>query len=283
VTQPPPYDYQAAKSKAIATLNPFAKPKVDLPVFFFEFKDMPRMLRDLGRVLKGQVAPGDVPGGFLSYHFGWGPLIRDTVDLLGIGDSINNRIKYFQDTVDGSQASRKVGKAKDNSTWETTLVTGLPVVVRRTDTERIWTSARVKLEDDFPRDDVRWEAIKATLGLNLSGATLWEALPWSWLLDYFGNIGDIMEARRGYSRWSFSDMFIMCTSSRVEKLSRAAGADPGLTLDGGARSCVIKQRTYVGANPNLSLSFKPILTRQQMTVLGSLALAAPLRRVPLLL
>jgi hypothetical protein len=39
----------------------------------------------------------------------------------------------------------------------------------------------------------RWTAIKATYGIGLHPAALWEVIPWSWMVDWFAHIQTILE------------------------------------------------------------------------------------------
>lgn len=60
-------------------------------------------------------------------------------------------------------------------------------------TEQIRFSGRFRYYIEDPRDpDWYWRAIRETLGLTPNFSLLWEVIPWSWLIDWFSNIGDVL-------------------------------------------------------------------------------------------
>lgn len=280
---PPPVDWLYWKSKALAAANPF-KPKVDLPLFLFELKDMPRMLRQLGDVLNGRSRAKDIPGGYLAYQFGWAPLFSDLSDLVNFGKAFNDKMRVLRKAQNGERRRLKLGETTSNSQWVYSASGGTPLSynlsVAQTKKLKVWATIRVRLKDPILVEDMPWEAVKATLGLDLSAATIWNMIPWTWLMDYFFNIGTMMEARRGYSRWSHHDLFIMATDSLEDKVIGPYGQVPGsMTYSGGVRNYTRKQRSFHGSDPNLGVTFKPWLSGQQMSILGALVTAKALKGV----
>lgn len=275
-------DWNYWKAKALASINPF-RPQLDLPLFLFELREFPRMLKGLGDVLSGRSKARDVPGGYLSYNFGWAPLLSDLGSLLDFAKSLAKTRNALTNAANGGRVSHKLG---DKSS------TGLPTtysyshsngtyILSATNSSKVkgWCTARVHLIEPLPLSVYDQELLifETTLGLNLRPAMIWDAIPWTWLIDYFTNIGDLMEARGGYNRWSFHDLYVMVMTSKIEKISHTVNQVGSLSYTGGTKSYIRKERSYVGYNPNVGLGLSPMLTDYQSGILVALLTAAALR------
>lgn len=278
-------DWAQLKTKALALMNP-SKPTVDLPVFIFEFKDFPRMLQQLGRVLQKKVKPSDVAGGYIAYSFGWAPLISDATKLFGLSKLINDRLRYLQSLEAGRRSKRRLGGQGPTVTSQGTYTLPgwgatpwLSANWQITEKHTYWATGKVKLLGKLPSgyEEKRWLAARAALGLNLSAASLWEALPWSWLIDYFSNIGDILDSQRGFIPHQVTQLCVMATTEVENKLS---GMKPyqGITASGGTLKRVYKQRgVYIA--PTASFSFDTLLSTHQQGILLSLVSSRALRSI----
>nr|UJQ85131.1 MAG: hypothetical protein 1 [Leviviridae sp.] len=283
VSEPGPTDWNYWKAKAMATINPY-RPQVDLPLFLFEFREFPRLLRGLGLVLSGRYKASDVAGGYLAYNFGWKPLISDLAALIDLGGSIAKARRDLQNAAQGGRVSRSLGSMSSHSLlspYQYALGTAGTYTLSRIQNTTVkgWCTARVHLTEPLPTaGDELQELFKRTaFGLNLRPAMLWDAIPWSWLIDYFTNIGDLMEARGGYSLWRFTELFVMVKTSRSVKIGGALNSVGSMTYTGGEMNYTRKERSYVGSNPNVGLGLSPLLSDYQAGILGSLLTAAALR------
>lgn len=273
------------KTKAMALMNP-SKPSVDLPVFIFELKDFPRMLQQLGRVLSGKARPSDVAGGYVAYSFGWAPLISDLGKLLKLSKLIDDRARQLKRLEDRRGLRKKLGKhgpstrSQPDYSVSTAIIGGQPAYKASRqiiESGTYWATGKVNLLGKLPSgfDERRWLAARAALGLNLSAASLWEAMPWSWLIDYFSNVGDILDTQRGFIPISYKEICVMATIIVEDKLS-GGETRPGLTVTGGTLKTTYKLRSvYIAPSP--SIHFDSILTMHQTAILGSLASAKVLR------
>jgi hypothetical protein len=60
-------------------------------------------------------------------------------------------------------------------------------------TEKVWFAGRFRYYiPDIGSSEWTTRATRALWGLNPTPEVIWNALPWSWLLDWFGNIGDMI-------------------------------------------------------------------------------------------
>jgi len=282
----PAWAYYSTKALANANLN---QPKVDIPLFLFEMKDMPGMLRDLGRVLNGRYKPSDVPGGYLAAQFGWGPLFNDLASLLGLADQIAARKKQILKAASegGSKIVRQLGG--DPIDLGTSAIASMQKVDQRdtgsgswtyTGTSKYWYSARLRLLTVFPDEtDLDTAVFRSVLGLNLSAASIWNAIPWTWLVDYFVNVGDFLDANRGGIRYKLDRLNLMC-HQHVRGEWKAAYTAPGFTQVPGTLELDYKGRRI----PSLALPVlapRPYFTDHMAYILGNLATASALRSVKL--
>jgi len=272
-------------TKALKNMNPNV-PVVDVPVFLFELKDFPRMLKDLGRVLARKVRPSDVPGGYLAYRFGWRPLFQDLATLLNLADSIDRRKKLLlaAQSKGGTRIQRKIGSdqitlADTNfSTSRQGAVIGTGTI-RYSGQSEYWYTARLYLKTPLTGDSLDTAVFRAVLGLNLSAASIWEALPWSWLVDYFINIGDFLDANRGFIKFQRKKLNLMC-HQQVKGVCSSSYVNPGVFSDDGTVSLWSKgRRLPTLVSPKLALA--PFLSGGETAILGALVTANALRKFKL--
>jgi hypothetical protein len=279
-------------TKALANLNPNA-PAVDLPLFFFEFKDFPRMLRNLGDILARRRKP-TLPGeSYLAYSYGWEPLFRDSMTLFALAKGIQDRMAYLARMESGTRVRRSLGKgtvlnavAVGGGTYgddfRGTLITA---DVTTSETYKAWFTANGRLLDPLPpSSEARFDlAVKLLLGLDLSrtrptsASTLWNALPWSFLIDYFANIGDYLQAYRGVIRYDVSRMCVMVRQESESFLTNVK-LYPGCSYTGGNAKTVVKWRG-VYAYPVPIVTADPFLSARQALNIGALISVPGLRKL----
>lgn len=95
----------------------------------------------------------------------------------------------------------------------------------------------------------------------------WQLLPWSWMADWAGNIGDFLDAKRNHLDASLESLFIMqkTLASRTFTL-----LTPGIKADQIVVEVTTKQRR--NTRPTLSASI-PFLDGRRMSILSGLVLA----------
>lgn len=182
------------KTLALANASPY-KSEVNLPLFLFELRELPSMLQQLGRVLKRQVRPTDVAGGYLAYSFGWAPLVNDLLSLFDLTKKIEERKAYFRRLERGTRLRRSLGTKQVrvtnvNSATLLTAVnskTALKIVGELTETQKIWFTLNAKLRQPLlmSPSDLHSLSRRQVLGLRINPSDIWDAIPWSWLIDYF--------------------------------------------------------------------------------------------------
>jgi len=284
----PAVDYTYWRTKAIAGLNP-NRPIVDLPVFIYELRDFPGMLRDLGRVLQKKIRASDVPGGYLAYTFGWAPLIQDLLKLDRLAIGIGKRLKELNSARKGESFRRTLSRRKERYqgpfvTDVSPTMNSLTVSYESWIEEHIWFTAYLRLTPEAQSDLASLltepgpsRAAFLTGFSTMGAATLWNAYPWTWLVDYLGNVGDVLEAGRGFIPFQVKDMCIMAHQTLTET-STVSTNKTGLEYTPHLYKYESKgRRAYETALPGLAL--RPFLTEGQEGILTALVLANALRGI----
>lgn len=275
---------------AYAHSNPNT-PVVDGPLFLFELRELPRMIRDLGDILLRRARdPADIVGGaFLAYQFGWKPLYSDMLSLLNLQQSLENRLSYFAKLGQGKRIKRTLqtsswtGSVYRNNIlgeeWKAQYEAYAWVDVKPIYDRKVWYSLSIKDPALLPQLRSRREEINHLLGLHRSQAAslsrLWNMVPWTWLIDWFSSYGDWLQAIDGHWSYNVRDMCVMCeTSFREEVTNQSTNLSHPIT--GTGKSGIAKQREVATSLPFPRLSF-PALSGRQVGILSALATSSKLK------
>lgn len=112
-------------------------------------------------------------------------------------------------------------------------------------------------------------ARRAVLGLTIDASTLWNAMPWSWLIDWYSNMGDFFEANRNIVPVQPGNVTIMSQTSTISNVTPASSY-PFLT--GGTMNLeyISKDRdVFSGATLNAGLT---MLDARQTSILAALGI-----------
>lgn len=191
----------------------YNKMKPTKPVFnalnaVFELRELPHMLK--GRMLDQGLK--SIPNYWLALQFGWKPLLQDIRKMVASQRKAQDRLNWLL-AHNGRPVRRRVVIAENVGEPQSfnvgyfgggglapTLVTGYMAKsasgsVELTAGDRIWGSARFRYWlPEGPRD-VEWKTkmLAYLFGLYPSPSVIYNALPWSWLADWFSNAGDVLE------------------------------------------------------------------------------------------
>jgi hypothetical protein len=173
--------------EAFEALVPQVPQEVSLPNFIWEAREIGSLLPKLGKSMGSTVN-----GAFLNYQFGWKPFIGDLQKLAGIVDSVRARLAYlratrgretrlsYMRTFDHSHAGISVQPDRNIagsylSSWKGVFRCGgyLYHLLERLD----------GIEGEL-------RAASAALGLLNPAAVIWESIPYSFVADWLGRIGN---------------------------------------------------------------------------------------------
>lgn len=252
-----------------ARTNP-SRPYVDVPVNVLELADVARILQSAGNTLRKQLG-----GNYLKYHFGIAPLVGDLIKLTQFQAQVDRRVKEMKKLRD-----RGLRRTIDLAAYSTSGI--IPNLVIQSLGALIYDHFTYS-STQIVRGHARWNAgtnldnlsdevmsalaRRAVLGLTLDFATFWEAMPWSWLLDWCGGIGNFLKANRNIIPATLD-------SVRVMKHTHTVYKNPGFQVGtlNISPSVVTKERKERIAAMVAPTAHFPFLSGHQMGILGSLAL-----------
>lgn len=271
-----------------ARTNP-TKPAVLLPVFWLELRDIPDMIRQAGRFLLAGRRPlngldqlirrgsetRDLATANLAWQFGWAPLIGDLYRIATFQDHVDKRRREFQRATRAGGFRRRItigGSAIEGTASRFTNFgnfTNFSTPIRWSSSSVQWAVLKWKpnnADGGLPSSDI---ALRAYLnGMHPSHvlANAWEALPWSWLIDYFTNIGDVIAAGN-HTLLAPNGGSVMTQTTNVATHPPVYKTTIGLSA--GNLRIVTKARSPVAGS---ALSGRiPSLEAGQLSILGSLA------------
>jgi hypothetical protein len=260
-------------TKVLARTNP-SRPIFNLPAFIGEMKDLPALFKGLGHNLLDKGA-----NAYLSYQFGWRPLINDIGTALDFSKQVDARIgelkRMFSDK--GLKRRIKLGEATVSQDELDVVVQSDGALVRCKHTartqKRMWGTVRWKPADGAypPSTDLgSYTVAKALLGAGVSGFTqaAWQLMPWSWMVDWFGNVDEYLQASDNTIPATHSDVNIMTNIVSTHKFTVK---DKPSWLTGGDASGTLETKSrFQGSSPSLAAKV-PLLSGSQISILGALA------------
>jgi len=244
-------------------------PSVDVVQNCGEAGDIPRALIHRGNTLMTAFASET-----LRLQFGLKPLLKDILRTINWAEGVNKRLKVLQrfrdsggyrktvtlDKLSNSQANNNIVLQSAGAFFTDSFETIGHRVIRG--------HARWLPTVDFKniaQDEMVAMAKRAYFGMEFSFSGYWEAMPWSWLVDWYSNIGNLLELTRNTVPCTLGSLTIMRTTTS-ESVTH--------TYDDGIRiikpGIVIKERKerYPGT---VALDVQlPLLSGEQMGILASL-------------
>jgi hypothetical protein len=146
---------------------------------------------------------------WLALQFGWKPLLSDIRNFVLTQRSAQDRIKQLLRD-NGKPVRRRIqllntstpGNPQEGEAWgqfgpsfSTYFYSGTPRFRSKySDNDTVWASAQFKYWlPDGPRD-INWRRrmMAAIFGLNPTPSVVYNAIPWTWLYDWFTNLGDVI-------------------------------------------------------------------------------------------
>jgi len=227
-------------TKLLKLTNP-ARPVFSVPVAIKELVDLTSLFS-----LAAKSFTKFVGGAYLNYRFGWLQFINDINTLSGIVKAVNSRVKEINSLAKEGGLRRSVpldnfGNIYRNQ-FETLQSTyGVTITGSRAySTEwKIWGSVRWYPANyrEIPTDaaDAWLLAVRQVFDLEqIDSETLYQLIPWSWLLDYFSNLGDFLAANEGRALVVPKDICIMRELTTHDIVRRTKTGLGGDAISGGS-------------------------------------------------
>lgn len=215
----------------VARTNP-SRPILCPPTLIQDFVDLPKMLRNLGNLMKRPqdvLTPKGMANGYLETLFGWMPFVDDIKKLLDLQSLISKRSSELH-RLYSSEGLRRRLSLGDTHTVESIAYTVdsygtskwvVPFSVQVD--KRAWSTIRWKPTTlpPYHPDDSKWNNLsrKLVLGMTSEGLAkgLWDVIPWTWLIGWFTNVGQYLLA---YSNTVPASHTEACFMSEVTVIAR---------------------------------------------------------------
>lgn len=258
--------YTQSAAKLLAYTNPF-RYEVSVPVMVSELLEVTSLARVATKSFFSLFSSG-----YLNWNFGIVPFYNDMRALASITSSIEKRIREFNSLVEKGYVHRKVTLSTNSYVQEfgeTPIYSGMQMVIyatrKYTWKQKISGTCTWRIRDGkkLPLDGLNDfnNAIKFALDLDLARvdaknivdlSTIWETIPFSWLVDYFINIGDSLKAIEE------SEYVYPCNISLTRECTLKQEFKPAprswwpaakLTVSPGLREWKLKRRLIIGDDP----------------------------------
>lgn len=211
---------------------------VELPVFLYELKDLPGMLKDayqkgraLERAAKGNTKaaigrymsnPKNPAQDWLNYNFGWRPFIQDAISIAGLSNSIAKHSNTLRKWSKGhisrtAQLGSNSNSASGTVSYDNRI--GILCDYHTTAHNRRWVVSHWTI-DEFSYNALltdRSTQINRALGMDAGIHHVWNAMPYTWLTDWFVDIGSIIEVRSNRFGFRYRGGSVMTNTVRETK------------------------------------------------------------------
>lgn len=270
-----------AATQAAARTNP-SRPYVDLPVSVLELREIPMLVRDAGRNVFHQAASTHIKN-----QFGIQPMARDIVNLMGFGRAVERRTAEVERLVSrrGLRRTVKIGVYSNNGTYKWPVQSnGVFIEPTFNWGKVIEVKAHCRWMPQFSAQSLHIASQRRALverallglGFDLSGnfdaatitSQMWELIPWSWLMDWCGGIGDYFMSQRNIIPASLETVVVLEHSYLRYSCPTWTATDNSASMSAIRTVWESKRRSPGTVAPAAHF---PFLNGRQMGILGALA------------
>jgi hypothetical protein len=249
-----------------------SKAYVDVAANVLELADIAKLVYSSGKTLIQQLARNN-----LRYQFGIAPIVGDLVKLTKFQEQVDRRVRVLQ-------------KLRDTGTYRRTVTIGeyerydtANFVAQSADAfimvpKQVHTMHQIRVHCRWiPSVDMSGMsnpvmgalARQAVLNTSIDFAALWEAMPWSWFLDWCGTVGTFLKANRNTVPATLSGVSVMRHTRSIHTTPGFSSPPDGnrvMTPITAQRDTKLRQGGIVSPSAHW-----PFLSANQMGILASLA------------
>lgn len=257
----------AYATSAAARTNP-NHPKVDVIQNVLEIGDIPRTLKIYGETLIEKLAEN-----YLRYQFGIQPLVKDISRLVNWTQNVNDRLDQIIELRKTGGLRKTVTLDKLSASQESTILmqsagvtlgSGVHSVGHRV----IRGHCRWLPTTDYSKysqAEMCVMAKRAVLGLEANLSGIWEGMPWSWLIDWYTNVGDLLMQTRNIIPVTLQSVSIVRHTTTESSTDAFFGSE--YTLE---KAIIVKERKERYPGSVALDAHLPLLSASQMGILASL-------------
>jgi hypothetical protein len=267
----PGYDVIADATKAASQTNP-ASAHVSVPNFLFELREVPQLIRNHGNNIFENASSLN-----LGWQFGIKPLLSDLAKIFDFGSAYNKRLNLLNDLESG-QLKRRISLGTDEAEKEESFVlesylffatSNATITTKRERWAVVKWQPGAIYKTDSTFEERKKYVLRSMLGLTVASAprVIWDALPWSWMVDWFTTAGDFITANNNsIARLSGQvNVMVKTETTRIDKLSGV----PGWVTSGTTWTSTAESKRRFLRNPGLT-AHVPFLSGRQLSIIGSL-------------
>lgn len=263
-----------AATKAAAMTNPSNSP-LDLGVSAGETREIPHLVRERGnRMLR------EAGNSYLTYKFGAVPIARDLINLYRLPQSVDATVRKIQELkLHGLRNTVTLGSWSATGSQFRWVQTNGAFIGGNFDAETLeqvrahvrWAPS-VELSQLNNPAEIRALATQAASGATIDFQTIWNLMPWSWLIDWFSSLGDYFAANRNTIPARLQDLVVMRHTYTREFWAGGTFADAyGVPIHVEPIISTRESKIRQPWPPDPFSIYLPFLNSGQVAILGALA------------
>jgi len=261
----------AAATQAAARTSPSAA-YVDVTANVLELADIAMLIKSTGETLLKKFASGN-----LKLQFGMLPLVRDLDKLIGFHEQVARRIR----TIEKLRTTGSYRKTVDIGVYngfasDLFIMQSADAFIRVPRTCYTVHGIRASckwipaVDLSYLNNESMYALAKAAvLNTEINFSSLWEAMPWSWLIDWCGNVGTYLKAQRNVVPATLAGVTVQRhtkTIWRVDGYSDPSSGNRTMTPAIVTKEQKLRQTSFVSLTAQW-----PFLSANQMGILASLS------------
>lgn len=263
-------------TRAFADTNP-SRPTVDSIAFAAELRQLPALFKMAGDHMLKKGA-----NTFLSYQYGWRPLIKDLVEMCFFMSNVAKREQELRNLHSKGGLKRRLQISSETTTAVQHEVVESFMYFLSGDcliktTRNRWATARWVPDTGtgmIPTTDAEYRklAIRAVYGLNFDIESAWQLIPWSWLIDWGASVGDFLGSQRNLVGATCSGVNLM-THTRTDRVYSNWSCLSSFSNWTMGNTHIISEtkRRSAFTNPSVSATI-PFISGTQLSILGALGI-----------
>ena len=217
VPEPSEGDLASMAEEAFVGFSTQIPNEVSIANFLYEMREISSLLPKMERSISKTAA-----GGYLNFSFGWSPFIGDLQKLSTLVGSVNAKIQHLIDTYGKRTRLHRyfpdvVGiPAWRDYQWYQSPVGDFAIYMTRHQTDVRANGFLFHRLEGLKSLGGQLRAFASALGLNNPLQVFWEAIPYSFAVDWFLKVGrrlSALTAQPFQGEWQLSDMTFSVSST----------------------------------------------------------------------